>query len=107
MWLVKLRPRNFGTGSPVTAKNRPKLDKTITTKGHFTASGRREGFDCYLFTNRSEAENFKQCVEDMKGRRSSLGLKAEARLVEVTPEDVAHLDLDPVDRKVRTAGAQI
>jgi hypothetical protein len=28
-------------------------------------------------------------------------------LVEVTPEDVAHLDLDPAGHKIRTAAVQI
>jgi hypothetical protein len=107
MWLVKLRFAKSRANSLWARDNAPSLGKTITAAGSFTASGHRDGFDCYLFTNRSEAETFKQRVEDRKGRKSSLHGKPKAHLVEVTPEDVAHLDLDPVARKVRAAGALI
>jgi len=107
MWLVKLRWVNLRTGSPVPPENTPTLDKTITNHGPFTASGRRGGFDCYLFINRAEAEAFKHRVGEKEGHKSSPRWKPQASLVEVTPEDVAHLDLDPVERKTRTATPQI
>lgn len=66
MWLVKLRRASHRIGSPVPPENSLALDKTITIKGQFTASGRRGGFDCYLFINRSEAETFKQRVGPRK-----------------------------------------
>jgi len=107
MWLVKLRWVNLRTGSLARPENTPALDKTITNSPQFTASGRRGGFDCYLFINRAEAEAFKQSVKEKEDRKTSPPWKPQASVVELTPEDVAHLDLDPVERKIRTATPQI
>ena len=107
MWLVKLQWTNPRIGSSLPPENKPTLDRKFTRKGKFMASGRRGGFDCYLFIKRSEAESFKQLVENQKRRKSSMSWKPQARLVEVTPEDVAHLDLDPAGHKVSTAAPQV
>jgi hypothetical protein len=107
MWLVKLRWTNVKTGSPRPPECAPTQDTTLVTGGEFTAFGRREGFDCYLFINRTDAEIFKKCVEDPKSRKNLKGLKPQTHIMEVTPEDVAHLDLDPLRRKNRAAAPQI
>jgi len=107
MWLVKLRWTNVKTGSPLPREHTPTHDTTMITSGQFTAFGRRQGFDCYLFINRTEAEIFKKRVEDQKSRNNPQGRKLQTHLVDLTPEDVAHLDLDPVRRKNRAAAPQI
>jgi hypothetical protein len=81
----------------------PTQGTTMVTGEDFTAFGRREGFDCYLFIHRTDAEIFKKRIEDPKSRKNLKGLKPQVHMVEVTPEDVAHLDLDPVKRKNRAA----
>jgi hypothetical protein len=107
MWLVKLQWTNVKAGSPPPPEYAPTQGTTMVTGGEFTAFGRREGFDCYLFINRTDAEIFKKRVEDPKSRKNLKGLKPQIHIVEVTPEDVAHLDLDPVRRKNRAAAPQI
>jgi hypothetical protein len=107
MWLVKLRWTNVKAGLPQPPEYALTQGTTMVTGGEFTAFGRREGLDCYLFINRTDAEIFKKSVEDQKSRTTLKGLKPQTHIVEVTPEDVAHLDLDPVRRKNRAAAPQI
>jgi hypothetical protein len=63
----------------------------------FTASGWRNDAENYLFTSRADAEAFRNSIQRVR-RRS---LKANIEIEEVTAEDVAHLDLDPVQRPKR------
>ena len=67
----------------------------------FIASGRRHESDNYLFLNRADAESFKERIEENMKRKVSPKWKAKADIAEVTPEDIAHLDLDPAQRKTR------
>lgn len=107
MWLVKLRWKSVESGSPQPPEYAPTQGSTMVTGGGFTAFGRREGFDCYLFINRTDAEMFIKRVEHPKSRKDLKRLKPKIRIIEVTPDDVAHLDLDPVKHKNRSAAAQI
>jgi hypothetical protein len=107
MWLVKLCWANVRTSLRWPPENAPIHDTTASIGGQFTAFGRRQGFDCYLFINRSEAEIFKQTLEDRQDRNGPRRCKPQTQLVEVTPEDVAHLDLDPVKRKDGAGAPQI
>jgi hypothetical protein len=105
MWLVKFQWANVRAGSTRPPGYAPTQGTTMVASGEFTAFGHREGFDCYLFINGADAENFKKHVEGPKGPKNLKGL--QIHLIEVTPEDVAHLDLDPVRRKNRAAAPQI
>ena len=108
MWLVRLQRTNAKAGSPPPPGYAPMQTATMVSGGEFTAFGRRQGFDCYLFIHRTDAEIFKKRVEDNpKSRKSLKRLKPQIHIVEVTPEDAARLDLDPIRRKSRVAAPQI
>jgi len=80
-FLVKLR---WSSG----AKSMRPLSEAIIRNAPFTASGWRNGDDCYLFIGRSEAEAFKRDV----------GAKHHPQKIEIieqTAADVAHMDLEP------------
>jgi hypothetical protein len=73
----------------------PTVDKVVAKDTPFVASGVRHKSDNYLFLNRADAESFKERIEENMKRRVSPKWKAKADILEVTPEDVAHLDLEP------------
>ena len=80
-FLVKLR---WGSaGKPM----RP-LSEVIIKTTPFTASGWRNGADCYLFISRAEAEAFKRDIEKKHHPQ-------KIEVLEQTAEDVAHMDLEP------------
>jgi hypothetical protein len=83
----------------------PTLDKAVVQGAPFIASGRRHESDNYLFVDRIDAEFFKERIEDKLKSKPSSKWKASVDVVEVTPEDVAHLDLDPAQRKTRNTKA--
>ena len=64
------------------------LKESIIKSAPFTASGWRNGADCYLFISRAEAEAFKRDVEE---KHHPKGIE----VLEQTAEDVAHMDLEP------------
>jgi hypothetical protein len=74
----------------------PTVGNAITRGITFIASGRRQETDNYLFLNQSEAESFKVQIEKLT---TNSKWKASVDIVEITPEDVAHLDLDPASNK--------
>lgn len=78
----------------------PTIDKAIAEGTSFIASGRRHESDNYLFLSQADAESFKERIEASLKRQVSPKWKAKADIVEVTPEDVAHLDLDPAQHKL-------
>ena len=78
-----------------------KVDKAIERDTPFVASGRRHESDNYLFFSRADAESFKERIAEHKKRKVSPKWKARVDIVDVTPEDVAHLDLEPAQRKTR------
>jgi hypothetical protein len=80
-FLVKLRWASAGNSM------RP-LREPILKNAPFTASGWRNGADCYLFIGRSEAEAFKREVE---GKHHPQKIE----IIEQTAADVAHMDLEP------------
>ena len=83
----------------------PTVDKVIAKGTPFIASGRRLDSDNYLFLSRADAESFKERIEENMKRKASPKAKAKLDIVEVTPEDVAHLDLDPTQRRTRRTKA--
>ena len=81
-----------GRGIPIARKKFPTLDAKLIANARFTASGWRNDAENYLFTSRADAEAFEKTIQQVR-RRS---LKANIEIKEITAEDVAHLDLDPV-----------
>ena len=81
-FLVKFRWPSAGKSSL-----RP-LKESIIKNASFTASGWRNGADCYLFISRSEAEAFEREVQEKHHPQKS-------EVLEQTAEDVAHMDLEP------------
>jgi len=98
LWLVKVRWTL--TGLLKSPDQRPTADKAIPKDTRFIASGRRNESDNYLFLSRTDAESFKKRIEEIMNRSASQKRKAKADIIEVTPEDVAHLDLDPAPRTI-------
>jgi hypothetical protein len=103
LWLVRVRWSR--TGLLKSADHQPAVDKEIAKDAPFIASGRRDESDNYLFLDRTDAESFTERIEENMNRKVSLRWKARAEIVEVTPEDVAHLDLDPAQRNTRNMKA--
>jgi hypothetical protein len=99
LWLVRVRWN--GKGSLKSPGQRPTIDKTVAEDASFIASGRRHESDNYLFLGRADAESFKEGIEETLKRRVSAKWKAKTDIVEVTPEDVAHMDLEPARHKWR------
>ena len=97
LWLVTVRWSR--TGLSKSPDEQPKIDKAVARNAPFIASGRRHDSDNYLFLDRVDAESFKEEIEETMRRRVSLTWKAKTVIAEVTPEDVAHLDLDPAVHK--------
>jgi hypothetical protein len=80
-FLVRLR---WGSaGKPML---RP-LKESIIKSAPFTASGWRNGADCYLFISRSEAEAFKRDVHENYHPQ-------KIEVLEQTAEDAARMDLE-------------
>ena len=79
----------------------PTVGMEIAKYTPFIAPGRRQESDNYLFLNRVDAETFKERIEENMKRKVLPKWKVNADIVEVTPEDVAHLDLDPAPGKIR------
>ncbi len=103
LWLVRVRWNRVGLlKSPA---RQPMVDKSIAKDTPFIASGRRNESDNYLFLNRADAESFKECIEGNMKRKVSPKWKAKVDIVDVTPEDVAHLDLDPAQHKSQNTKA--
>ena len=101
LWLVTVRwSRTNLSKSPDPV---PTLDKTVSQGMPFIASGRRRGSDNYLFLHRTDAESLKERIDEKVKSKLSSKWKATVKVVEVTPEDVAHLDLDPAPGKIRNA----
>jgi hypothetical protein len=103
LWLVRVRWSR--TGLLKSPDQQPTVDQAIANDTPFIASGRRNESDHYLFLNRADAESFKKHIEENMKRKVSPNWKAKADIVEVTPEDVAHLDLDPTQRQTRNTKA--
>jgi hypothetical protein len=99
LWVVRVRWSR--TGLLKSTDQRPTVDTSIARDTPFIASGRRHESDNYLFLNRADAESFKECIDENIKQKVSQKWKAKADIIEVTPEDVAHLDLDPAQRKTR------
>jgi hypothetical protein len=97
LWLVRVRWSS--TGLLKSPDTQPAVDKAIAKDAPFIASGRRDESDNYLFLNKTDAESFTERIEENMKRMVSLRWRARADIVELTPEDVAHLDLDPAQRK--------
>jgi len=99
LWLLTVRwSRKALLKSP---DQQPTVDMAIAKDTPFIASGRRHESDNHLFLKRADAESFKGRIEENMKRKVSPKWKVKADIVEVTPEDVAHLDLDPAPRKIR------
>jgi hypothetical protein len=103
LWLVTVRWG--GKGLLRSPDQQPTVDKAVAKDTPFIASGRRQESDNYLFLNRADAESFTKRIEENMKRKVSPRWKAKADIVEVTPEDVAHLDLDPAQHKRRNKEA--
>jgi phosphoribosyl 1,2-cyclic phosphodiesterase len=103
LWLVRVRWSR--TGLLKSPDQQPTVDQAIANDTPFIASGYRNDSDNYLFLNRADAEAFKERIEESMKRKGSPKSKAKFDIVEVTPEDVAHLDLDPAHRKTRSTKA--
>jgi hypothetical protein len=102
-WLVRVRWSR--TGLLRSPDQQPTVGQAIANDTPFIASGRRNESDHYLFLNRADAESFKKHIEEDMKRKVSPNWKAKADIVEVTPEDVARLDLDPTQRQTRNTKA--
>jgi len=94
--LVRLR-WSSRRGLLIAREKFPTLEEKLTANARFTASGWRNDAENYLFTSRADAEAFKKGIQQIPHRT----LKAKIDIVEITAEDVAHLDLDPVQRSKR------
>ena len=94
--LLKLRWVGRG-GIAVSRDTFPTLEPTLIRNGRFTASGWRNDAENYLFLSRADAEDFKETIEQIHHR----ALKPIIQILEITAEEVAHLDLDPVQRSKR------
>ncbi len=103
LWLVRVRWNR--TGLLKSPDQQPTIDEAIAKDTPFLASGRRHESDNYLFFDREDAESFKVRFEENLKRKVSPKWKARADILEVTPEDVAHLDLDPMQHKTRNTKA--
>ena len=97
LWLLTIQWGRMSLSKSVGSI--PTVDKASTQGLSFIASGRRHETDNYLFLNQREAESFKVRIE--KKLKTSSKWKASIDIVKATPEDVAHLDLDPVPQKAR------
>lgn len=98
MLFALLKLRWVGRGAtPIPRDKFPTLEPALAAKARFTASGWRNDAENYLFLSRADAENFKKTI----GQIHHPALKAQILIVEITAEDVAHLDLDPVQRSKR------
>ena len=97
LWLLTIR---WGRTSLLKSLGPiPTVGKAMTQGISFIASARRHETDNYLFRNQVEAENFKIRIEEKWKTKRVRKWKASVDIVEITPEDVAHLDLDPAPRK--------
>ena len=103
LWLVTVRWSREGLLK--SRDQQPTVDKVIAKDTPFIASGRRRESDNYLFLHRADAESFTERIEENMKRKVSPRWKAKADIIEVTLEDVAHLDLDPAQRKTRNTKA--
>jgi hypothetical protein len=99
LWLLMIRWS--WTSSTKSIGSIPTVGKAITQGIAFIASGRRQETDHYLFLNRLDAQLFETRIEEKLKTRRLLKWKGRVEIVEVTPEDVAHLDLDPAPRKTK------
>jgi|HubBroStandDraft_4_1064222.scaffolds.fasta_scaffold358582_2 hypothetical protein len=97
LWLLTIRWGRMSLSKSLGSI--PTVDKAITRDISFIASGRRHETDNYLFLNQRDAESFKVRIE--KKLKTKPKWKASVDIVKATPEDVAHLDLDPASYKAR------
>jgi hypothetical protein len=104
LWVVRVRWSS--TGVLKSPDQPPTIHKAIAIDAPFIASGRRLGSDNYLFLNRADAGSFKERINNNMKRKASSKWQAKADIVKVTPEDVAHLDLDPARRKIPNVKVQ-
>jgi hypothetical protein len=94
--LLKLRWVGRG-GTPIPRDKFPSLEPALTKNARFTASGWRNDTENYLFLSRADAEEFKEGIEQIQHP----ALRTKIQILEITAEEVAHLDLDPVQRSKR------
>jgi hypothetical protein len=94
--LLKLRWIGRG-GTPIPRDRFPTLEPLLIKNGRFTASGWRDDAENYLFLSRADADGFKKNIQQIHHS----GLRAKIQILEITGEEVAHLDLDPVHRSKR------
>jgi hypothetical protein len=93
-----LKLRWVGRGGAAVPRDRfPTLEAALTKNAGFTAAGWRDDAENYLFLSRADADEFKEGTEQLRHS----GLKAKIEILEITAEEVAHLDLDPVHRSKR------
>ena len=98
MLFALLKLRWFGRGgTPVPRDKFPSLEPALTKNARFTASGWRNDAENYLFLNRVDAEGFKENIEQIRHP----ALRAKIQILEITAEEVAHLDLNPVQGSKR------
>jgi hypothetical protein len=87
-----------GRGGAAVPRDRfPTLEPALTKNARFTAAGWRDDAENYLFLSRADADGFKEGIEQLRHS----GLKPKIEILEITAEEVAHLDLDPVQRSKR------
>jgi hypothetical protein len=84
-------------GASVARNAFPTIEPTLTKDARFTAAGWRDDAENYLFISRADADEFKEGIEHLRHS----WLKAKIEMLEITAEEVAHLDLDPVQRSKR------
>ena len=84
-------------GTPVSRDKFPALGSVLTKDTRFTASGWRNNAENYLFLERTDAEALKRRIDEIH----PAALKAKIQILDITVEEVAHLDLDPVERSRR------
>ena len=93
-----LKLRWVGRGGAATPRDKfPTLEPTLTKNARFTAAGWRDDAENYLFLSRADANRLKESIEQLRHS----GLKAKIEILEITAEEVAHLDLDPVQPSKR------
>jgi hypothetical protein len=98
MLFALLKLRWVGRGGAHIPRNKfPTLEPALTKNAGFTASGWRNDAENYLFLNRGNAEGFRDNIEKLRHPTR----KAKIQIIEITAEEVAHLDLDPVQRSRR------